>query len=126
MTQNSEHQINMLIREIRKEYVGNGPREIITRIVGSWVISEMKGNLTSAEKFMIGSEEGRRTVHEARTQLVKRIYKNPVVVKKLEEMMDAKIVSIFTDIDIDLDIAMTVYLFDKPIQTSGYLTARQL
>ena len=117
MTQNSEHQFNMLIREIRKEYVGNGPREIITRIVGSWVISEMKGNLTSAEKFMIGSEEGRRMVHEARTQLVKRIYKNPVVVEKLEEMMDAKIVSIFIDMDLDLDIAMTVYLFDKPIQS---------
>jgi uncharacterized protein YbcI len=30
--------------------------------------------------------------------------------------MNAKIVSIFTDIDIDLDTAMTIYVFDKNIE----------
>ncbi|WP_366945274.1 Na-translocating system protein MpsC family protein [uncultured Metabacillus sp.] len=34
---------------------------------------------------------------------------------KLKEMMDAKIVSIFTDINIEIDTAMTVFVFDKPI-----------
>ncbi|MBN8204055.1 DUF2294 family protein [Bacillus sp. NTK034] len=42
-----EHQFNMLVREIRKECVGNGPREITTRFAGPWAISEMKGNLTT-------------------------------------------------------------------------------
>ncbi|KON69399.1 hypothetical protein AKG34_12005 [Peribacillus butanolivorans] len=116
MKKNREHQFNMLLREIRKEYVGNGPKEITTRLVGPWVISEMKGNLTNVEKFMISSREGQRMVHEARTKLVKQIYKDPVVLKKIEEMMDAKIVSIFTDINIDIDTAMTIYVFDKTLQ----------
>ncbi|CAK8584768.1 hypothetical protein BMEGG_00678 [Priestia megaterium] len=55
-------------------------------------------------------------VHEARTKLVKQIYKEPMVLKKIEELMNAKIVSIFTDIDLDIDVAMTIYVFDKPIQ----------
>lgn len=56
MTKNLEHQFSMLVREIRKEYVGNGPKEIITKFNGCWAISEMKGNLTNVEKFMIHSE----------------------------------------------------------------------
>ncbi|WP_410984022.1 DUF2294 domain-containing protein [Bacillus cereus] len=116
MKKNVEHQFNMLLREIRKEYIGNGPKEITTRFVGSWVISEMKGNLTNVEHFMMGSIEGQRVVHEARTKLVKQIYKNPVVLKKIEEITEAKVVNIFTDIDIETDTAMTIYVFDKPIQ----------
>ena len=119
MTKNLEHKFSMLIREIRKEYIGNGPREINTRIVGPWVICEMKGNLTNVEKFMIKSKEGQLMVHEARTELVKNIYKDPTLVNKLEEMMNAKIVSIFTDINIDIDTAMTVFVFDKPIMDNS-------
>ncbi|MGM7722104.1 DUF2294 domain-containing protein [Metabacillus sp. Hm71] len=119
MTKNLEHKFSMLIREIRKEYIGNGPREINTRIVGPWVICEMKGNLTNVEKFMIKSKEGQLMVHEARTELVKNIYKDPTLKNKLEEMMNAKIVSIFTDINIEIDTAMTVFVFDKPIMVEN-------
>jgi uncharacterized protein YbcI len=116
MKKNIEHQFNMLIREIRKEHVGNGPKEINTRFIDNWVISEMIGNLTNVEKFMVGSNEGQRMVHEARTKLVKQIYKNPTVLKKIEDIMDAKVLNIFTDIDLDSDKAMTIYVFDKPIK----------
>lgn len=118
MTKNLEHKFSMLIREIRKEHIGNGPREITTRIAGPWVICEMKGNLTNVEKFMIKSKEGHEMVHEARTQLVKNIYKDPTLVNKLEELIDAKIVSIFADIDIEMDTAMTVFVFDKTIMVN--------
>jgi uncharacterized protein YbcI len=117
MTASLEHQFSMLVREIRKEYVGNGPREIITRFIWPWAISEMKGNLTNVEKFMIRSEEGKRMVDEARTKLVKEIYKNPTVVTKFEDLLDAKLVRIFTDINIDEDIAMTIFVFDKPLDS---------
>ncbi|TKC14938.1 DUF2294 domain-containing protein [Robertmurraya kyonggiensis] len=119
MTKNLEHHFSMLIREIRKEHIGNGPREINTRIVGPWVICEMKGNLSNVEKFMIKSNEGQLMVHEARTELVKNIYKEPTVVNKLEELVEAKFVSLFTDINIDLDTAMTVFVFDKSIKENS-------
>ncbi|MGG4446468.1 DUF2294 domain-containing protein [Brevibacillus sp. HB1.2] len=115
MTKNLEHQFSMLVREIRKEYVGNGPKEIVTRFCGPWVICEMKGNLTNVEKFMILSDEGKRMVHDARTKLVKNIYNDPEVVAKLEDIIHAKVLRIFSDISIEEDIAMTVYVLDRSI-----------
>ncbi|MCM3118102.1 DUF2294 domain-containing protein [Neobacillus sp. MER 74] len=115
MPKNLEHQFSMLVREIRKEYVGNGPKEITTKFIGSWAISEMKGNLTNVEKFMITSENGDQMVHETRTRFVKEIYKKPEVLIRFENLMGAKVVGLFSDINIKEDIAMTVFVFDQQI-----------
>ncbi|PLS07071.1 DUF2294 domain-containing protein [Neobacillus cucumis] len=116
MTKNMEHQFSMLVREIRKEYVGNGPKEITTKFNGAWAISEMRGNLTNVEKFMIHSEQGKQMVHETRTRFVKEIYKKPEVLLKFENLMGAKVLRLFSDINIEEDIAMTVFVFDQPIE----------
>ena len=116
MTKNMEHQFSMLVREIRKEYVGNGPKEILTKFIGSWAVSEMKGNLTNIEKFMLQSEQGNQMVHETRTRFVKEIYKKPEVLLRFENLMDSKVVRLFSDVNIEEDIAMTVFVFDKPIE----------
>jgi uncharacterized protein YbcI len=112
---NLEHQFSMLVREIRKEYVGNGPKEISTRFIDNWAVSEMKGNLTNVEKFMIGSEQGQQMVHQARTKMVTEIYKKPEVVAKFEELIGAKVLRLFSDINIEQDIAMTVFVFDESV-----------
>jgi len=125
MSKNLLHEFSMLLREVRKEYVGNGPKEIATRFAGPWAISEMRGNLTNVEKFMIGSEEGTRMVHEARTRLVKKIYQNPEVLRKFEELVQAKVIRIFTDINIEEDIAMTVFVFDKTIEPASKTVREQ-
>lgn len=116
MTKNLEHQFSMLIREVRKEYVGNGPKEIRTRFIGNWAISEMRGNLTNVEKFMITSEQGRQTVHEARTKLVKEVYKKQAVLDKFETLTGARVERLFSDINIEDDIAMTVFVFEQPFK----------
>ncbi|MDM5339566.1 DUF2294 domain-containing protein [Fictibacillus enclensis] len=117
MSRNMEHQFSMLVREIRKEFVGNGPKEISTRFIGSWAVSEMRGNLTNIEKFMMNSKDGEKMVHEARTEFVKKIYNDKGVRQRFEELMGAHIVRIFSDIDIEADIAMTVFVFDKPLHS---------
>ncbi|WP_102346020.1 DUF2294 domain-containing protein [Bacillus sp. Marseille-P3661] len=115
MGRNLEHQFSMLVREIRKEYVGNGPKEISTRFVGNWAISEMKGNLTNVEKFMINSAQGKQMIHETRTKMVKEIYKKPEVIEKFETLIGAKVLRLFSDINIEDDIAMTVFVFDESV-----------
>jgi uncharacterized protein YbcI len=116
MTKSLEHPFSMLVREIRKEYVGNGPKEITSKFIGTWAISEMKGNLTNVEKFMIHSEQGKQMVHETRTRFVKDIYKKPEVLLRFENLMGAKVIRLFSDINIDEDIAMTVFVFDQTIE----------
>jgi uncharacterized protein YbcI len=115
MGKNLEHQFSMLVREIRKEYVGNGPKEISTRFIGNWAISEMKGNLTNVEKFMISSEQGQHMVHQARTKMVKEIYEKQEVVAKFEALIGARVLRLFSDINIEHDIAMTVFVFDQSV-----------
>ncbi|WP_338469752.1 DUF2294 domain-containing protein [Niallia sp. XMNu-256] len=119
MAKNLEHQFSMLVREIRKEYVGNGPKEISTRFTGNWAISEMRGNLTNVEKFMITSEQGKQMVHQARTKMVKEIYKKPEVVAKFEHLIGARVLRLFSDINIDQDIAMTVFVFDESVDLNA-------
>lgn len=119
MGRNLEHQFSMLVREIRKEYVGNGPREISTRFSGNWAVSEMKGNLTNVEKFMITSEQGKQMVHEARTKMIKEIYKKPEVLEKFENLIGAKVLRLFSDINIEEDTAMTVFVFDDSIDLNS-------
>ncbi|WP_421535525.1 DUF2294 domain-containing protein [Priestia sp. D3YE.R1] len=115
MSRNREHEFSNLVREIRKEQVGNGPREITTRFIDTWAVSEMKGNLTNVEKFMITSSEGKRMVHEARTELVKKIYDCLEIRDKFEKLVHAKIIRVFSDINIEEDVAMTTFVFDKKL-----------
>ncbi|WP_083516088.1 DUF2294 domain-containing protein [Alicyclobacillus sendaiensis] len=109
------HQFSNLVREIRKKYVGKGPEHITTRFMGPWVACEMKGNLTSVERFAIRSEEGRRIVRELRTSFIKELYNDADIRTQVEQLVHAKLVTIFCDYDIDLDTAFTVYVFDRPL-----------
>ncbi|UFJ60580.1 DUF2294 domain-containing protein [Brevibacillus sedimenti] len=124
MSRRVEHEFSKLVREIRKEYVGCGPQKIRTRFVGPWAITEMTGNLTDVEKWMIDSEEGRRIIHETRTKMVKDIYKHAEVVEKLEKLVHAKLVTLFADINLASDVAITVFVFDRDIQSDARWFAR--
>lgn len=109
------HAFSNLVREVRKKYVGKGPDQITTRFVGSWAVCELKGNLTSVERFAIRSAEGKRLVHDLRTTFIKEIYNDPELRRAVEEVVGAKLVTLFCDFDMELDTAMTVYVFDSPL-----------
>ncbi|MBN6187590.1 DUF2294 family protein [Aneurinibacillus sp. BA2021] len=109
------HEFSNVVREIRKKHVGKGPTHIITRFVGPWAICEMKGNLSSVEKFMSRSQEGQRMIHATRTEFIKNIYEDPAVGKPLEELVNARLVTLFVDFRFELDTAMTVFVFDRSL-----------
>ncbi|MBL0388380.1 DUF2294 domain-containing protein [Tumebacillus sp. ITR2] len=109
------HEFSNVVREIRKKHTGKGPEEIITRFCGPWAISEMKGNLTNLEKFMSQSDEGKRMIHQTRTAFVKKIYEEREVVAALEKVVNATFVTLFSDFNVEMDVAMTVFVFDRPL-----------
>ncbi len=49
---------------------------------------------------------------------MKRSYEDSDKVKKLEELVQAKLVSFYADINIEMDIATTVYVFNKDIRVN--------
>jgi uncharacterized protein YbcI len=109
------HEFSNLVREIRKKHTGKGPEEIITRFCGSWAICEMKGNMTNLEKFMSQTEEGKRMIHQTRTGFIKNIYQDQELVATLEQVVDAAFVTLYNDFNVELDTAMTVFVFDRPL-----------
>lgn len=113
------HTFSNLVREIRKKHVGKGPEQITTRFVGPWAVCELKGNLTSVEKFAVRTEDGRRIVRELRTTFIKEIYKDEELRAEVENVVGARLVTLFCDFDVDLDTAITVYVFDRPLGLDG-------
>ena len=109
-----EMAFNDIIRKVRKDLFGKGPERIKTVFVENMAITTMNGNLTATEKFISNSEEGRKMVHSARTQLIQDIYKRAVP-EGLEMLVGSKLTHLFSDFKVDEDMAVSVFIFEKPI-----------
>lgn len=110
-----EHQFNEIVRKVRKDLFGKGPDSIKTIFAENMAITTLKGNLTPVEKFIMQSPEGYEQVHRARTRMIQEYYKKNTP-DELEEIMQSKLLNLFSDINIDEDIAISVFLFEKLIE----------
>ncbi|MBD8038564.1 DUF2294 domain-containing protein [Solibacillus sp. A46] len=105
---------NEIVRKVRKELYGKGPDRVYTHFVENMAVTTMYGILTPTEKFIIQSEEGKKVIHNARTQMIQEIYKQQVP-EGLEELVDSKLLHLFSDIKVEEDMAVSVFIFEKPI-----------
>ena len=108
------HQFNDIIRKLRKDLFGKGPDRIHTVFVENMAVSTLYGNLTPTELFISQTPEGKEMVHAARTKMIQDIYavKTP---DGMEELLNAKLVHLFSDIKIEENMAISVFVFDKNI-----------
>ncbi|MFC4768401.1 DUF2294 domain-containing protein [Effusibacillus consociatus] len=110
-----EAEFSNLVRAFRKRHMGRGPTKVTTTFCKNWAICEMEGNLTAVEKFIASADEGKQVLRSARTEMVKDMYKkNPPV--EMEELLGAKFVDLFVDIDIERDFGMSIFVFDQDIE----------
>jgi uncharacterized protein YbcI len=108
------HEFNDIIRKLRKELFGKGPERIHTVFVENMAISTLYGNLTPTEKFIAGTQDGTNMVHVARTRMIQEVYSTKTP-EGLEELVGAKLIHLFTDMKVEEDIAVSVFVFDKAI-----------
>ncbi|RID85444.1 DUF2294 domain-containing protein [Peribacillus asahii] len=108
------HEFNDIIRKLRKDLFGKGPERIHTVFVENMAISTLYGNLTPTETFIAKTSEGREMVHLARTKMIQDVYAEGPP-EGLEELVGAKFVHLFSDIKIEENIAVSVFIFDKNI-----------
>ncbi|TVY10288.1 DUF2294 domain-containing protein [Paenibacillus cremeus] len=109
-----ETHFNDLIRKVRKDLFGKGPERIQTEFVGNKAITMLYGNLTPTEKFICRTPEGKEMVHTARTRMIQEVYSNQVP-DGMEALAGSKLVYLFSDIDIDHDVAVSVFVFEDVI-----------
>lgn len=112
------HEFNDIIRKLRKDLFGKGPERIHTVFVDNMIISTLYGNLTPTEHFIAGTPEGREMVHAARTRMIQEVYQKAPPAG-MEELVGAKFVHLFSDIKLEDDIAVSVFLFDRQIDNKG-------
>lgn len=108
------HEFNDIIRKLRKDLFGKGPERIHTVFVENMAVSTLTGNVTPTEKFIANSPDGLKMVHAARTSMIQDLYaeKTP---DGMEELMGSKLVHLFSDIKIEEDIAISVFVFEDTI-----------
>ncbi|WP_409299705.1 DUF2294 domain-containing protein [Peribacillus sp. SCS-155] len=108
------HEFNDILRKLRKELFGKGPERIHTVFTENMAVSTLYGNLTPTEKFIARTPEGKEMVHSARTKLIQEVYKKSTP-EGMNELVGASLVHLFSDIKVDEDVGVSVFIFDKNI-----------
>lgn len=110
-----EAEFSNLVRAFRKRHMGKGPSQVRSTFCKNWAICEMEGNLSPVEKFIATADEGKQMLRAARTEMVKEMYrKHPPI--EMEELLGAKFLELFVDIDIEKDYGMSIFVFDQNLE----------
>lgn len=87
------------VRRFEQDYMGRGPKDIHTHLVGDLLVVRLQGVLTAAEQQLVGSlpaEKGRELLKQVRTQLIETA--RQVLEAMVEEVTGVKVVSLHHDI----------------------------
>ena len=95
------------------QFVGRGPDRIRTYSVEDLVIVRSYGVLTPAEKRLVESPEGRRTIKAMRQQVLEA--GRPVLEEIIGKHTGAKVVSIHSDISTKSGEWLDVFVLDHPL-----------
>ena len=114
-TNKKEQQFSNLIRSYRKQHVGKGPERIQVFFKGNWAIAHMSGALSKVEMFYLNDQRNEAMLHYTRTEKIKQLYSD-INLEEMENLVEAKFVKLFTDIDLTDDEVISIFVFDKSIE----------
>lgn len=115
ITTNKTQEFANLVRAYRKAHVGKGPDKIKVFFKDNWAICYMTGSLSKVENFYLRNDEFKSMLNYGRTEEIKALYKqNPPT--EMEELVDARFVKLFTDVDLNSDEVVSIFVFDKTIE----------
>jgi uncharacterized protein YbcI len=109
-----ENAIRNAIIKFEQEFMGRGPDDVRAFIVRDLVVVRLKGVLTPAERQLAKTAEG--------VDMVKRLRQNLIaqgrdkLCEQVSEITGAKILGVFTDIDVQLGERVFVFTVDRELQ----------
>jgi uncharacterized protein YbcI len=105
------------IGRFEQEYMGRGPKDIHTHLIGDLLVVRLRGVLTAAEQHLVGSlpgEKGRDLLKQVRTQLIETA--RPVLESMVLEVTGVKVVSLHHDISTSTREEIVVFtLAESPL-----------
>jgi uncharacterized protein YbcI len=87
------------ISRFEQEYMGRGPKEIHTHLIGDLLVVRLRGVLTAAEQQLAESPpagKGRDLLKQVRTQLIETA--RPVLEAMVQDVTGVKVLSLHHDI----------------------------
>jgi len=87
------------ISRFEQDYMGRGPKDIRTYLLGDVLVVRLRGVLTAAEQHLVTSlpaEKGRDLLKQVRTHLIETA--RPVMERAVEEVTGVEVVSLHHDI----------------------------
>lgn len=109
----TEAAIRTAIIKFEQEFLGRGPDDVRAFIVRDLLVVRLKGVLTPAERQLAKTAEG--------VDMVKRLRQNLIaqgrdkLCEQISEITGAKILGVFTDIDVQLGERIFVFTMDCEI-----------
>ena len=100
--------------QFEKEYLGRGPKEARSYIIGDMVLIRLKGILTPAEQKVAESDEGRALVKGTRSQLFES--SRPLIEKMVKEITGCQLVSLHTDMSSHTGERVVVLTLNKDFE----------
>jgi uncharacterized protein YbcI len=98
------------ITRFEQDYMGRGPKDIRTHLIGDLLIVRLKGVLTAAEQQLVKAlspEKGRDLLKQVRTHLVETA--RPVMEAMIEKAAGVKVVSLHHDISTTTGEEMMIF-----------------
>lgn len=104
-----------LVRSYRKSYIGKGPEQVKVFFKDNWAICHMTGSLSKVENFYLRNKDFQSMPKYGRTEEIKELYKQKPPVE-MEELVGANFVKLFTDVNLEDDEVVSIFVFDKSIE----------
>ena len=98
----------------QQEYMGRGPKDIHTHLLGDLVVIRLQGVLTAAEQQLVKSlppEKGRDLLKQVRNQLVETA--RPMMEIMIEEISGVKVMSLHHDISTHTGEEVVMFTLEK-------------
>ena len=87
------------VSRFEQEYMGRGPKDIYTHLIGDLLVVRLQGVLTAAEQHLVTTlpaEKGRDLLKQVRTQLTETA--RPVMEAMVQEATGVKVLTLHHDI----------------------------
>ena len=109
-----EADISDLITKFEKEHLGRGPKEVRTFIIQDLILVRLKGILTPAEEKLVAESDGAQIIKQIRRRLIES--SRSILEKLIEENIDAKVISLHTDISSRTGERVIIFGMDRNIE----------
>jgi uncharacterized protein YbcI len=103
------------INRFEQEYMGRGPKDVRTHLIGDLLVVRLQGVLTAAEQQLVKTlpaEKGRDLLKQVRTQLIETA--RPVMEAMVQEVTGVEVLGLHHDISTVTGEEIVVFTLAEP------------